>query len=147
MGGVDKSRLSTIACWLEGSAVHPSARFDMSRNAIRFDDVFSGDRPTPVEIMMSSGVACDIAGASVLFFGNVLTVGSWICGIPASPEINRQARVILGLDEETAARLFHPDRISGRRRSEYTRAWAARTIRRLISTGVVDWEATRGDEI
>ena len=113
-------RLESIAEWLESGAPH--------RGAV---DGFSMAR---WQMETTCGTVCCIAGAANQFFGD--------------PDANKlldageMAREVLGLSGSVAIELFTQcESIADW--SQISEAWAARTIRHLISTGDVDWEACR----
>jgi hypothetical protein len=116
---VNKRRLAAIAKWLEAGAPH-------KKGVVGFD-------MTDVLVAKSCGTACCIAGAAQSFFGS-------------TPEIRNAwhaeyACEILDLDTYTADELFCPDDFD--KPGKYKAAHAARVIRKLIATGLVDWESTR----
>lgn len=122
------TRLTTIAEWLEAGAPHR-------------DGVGGFDMRTFLNPLNDCGTTCCIAGAAIQFFGDqsareVLSRGRFVAPT---------ATAILGLSEGSAKSLFFGFAINGDiiDLREVTVAWAARCIRKLIATGVVDWEGTR----
>lgn len=113
-------RLTTIAEWLEAGAP-------------RRDGVDGFDMRAWRDPFASCGTTCCIAGAAVEFFGN-----------GGRDDIAYTAARLLGLEELPWMRLFIPA-FRKARIGDITPAWAARCIRKLIATGEVDWEGTRGE--
>lgn len=142
-------RLTTIAEWLEAGAKHERITFDMN-SGIKLEDADLSDP----ESVSSCGSSCCIAGAAVQFFdpASVLARAKVESVFAVDDDdrnftwgwVSEHGRSLLGLDERTAEMLFCPWRYSGEYETEYSDpAWAARTIRHLIATGEVDWNATR----
>ena len=144
-------RLTKIAEWLEGGAKHVNISFDMTKGLVITEEALSAKDPT------ACGTVCCIAGAAIAFnpgavnkpalFGEHNYYAKDEIGEYTKCEVNwervfRNGMQVLGLTEVQAWKLFTP-----RGLSVYNDpAWAARTIRRLIATGEVDWEAARDEE-
>lgn len=146
---MNKKRLEKLAEWLEGGAKHKRLTFRMDRGYVFETKDFDPDKPT------DCGVACCIAGAAMQFFAPVETAKrvareykdyGWLedqrgLDFDGKSGIGERAAELLNLTPEQAHHLFVPSRLF---LSDYNDpAWAARTIRHLIATGEVDWEATR----
>jgi hypothetical protein len=137
---MNKRRLAAIARWLEAGAPEKKGvtAFDMSMGIVFTD----------------CGTTCCIAGAALSFFGDLEEVRieyhfgghrelNW-------GDISTQACDILGLPEVD---FRSPDSVSHElfytngsfMRPQVTPAWAARVIRKLIKTGVVDWAGCRNE--
>jgi len=119
---MNTKRLKIIAQWLEAGAPHKGdvAGFDMRH----------------VQTEAACGTLCCIAGAAIHFFGTREERTS-VFSDPAGP--------LLGLDQEDADELFCPvgyDTVDDGMDGRYGAAHAARCIRNLITTGVVDWRGT-----
>lgn len=151
-------RLTKLAEWLEGGAKHERIEFDMSKGVmVRTPEDYD---PTDPAHSVCSTVCC-LAGAAVQFFAEP----------EEKSEINSEAMTeddgeavwdhvwpvaqeALGLTEDQAHLLFEPSRYQPDREGGVIfhyrgnlslfndPAWAARTIRHLIETGEVDWDAT-----
>lgn len=148
-------RLTQLAEWLEGGAKHERFEFDMSTGfSFPVTEDFNPD------VVPECGAACCIAGAACQFFGDVETlyrlywedhyVSEFDDGDMAQLDwlpISDEARVLLGLTDAQAEALFvptsSPQHLEKSLRDFNDPAWAARTIRRLIETGEVDWMASR----
>jgi hypothetical protein len=138
-------RLTTLAEWLEAGAKHERIKFDMT-TGITLEPVDDHD----LKNVASCGTSCCIAGAAVQFFSPASLAGvtknldrdddleiTW-------PWVAERAQFLLDLGDDTADMLFQPaDHFGGHLSNYDDPAWAARTIRRLIETGEVDWNATR----
>lgn len=141
-------RLTKLAEWLEAGAKHERITFDMTRGlAFKITEDFDPSKAA------ACATSCCIAGAAVQFFGNVDEL------VAADPlpqphwhrveefawwRVRDEAELLLDLDYTKATSLFEPHCVYGGGLDDYNDpAWAARTIRRLIATGEVDWEATR----
>lgn len=140
-------RLNEIALWLEGGAKHVDANgnqvvFDMEKIWLQ----------TP-----SCGTVCCIAGAALQFYNNARALAKedgygdiFIAtdfGVMSTSTVD-EAAALLGIDEVRARRLFEPHEFSYvDRASEIDASWAARCIRKLITTGEVDWLSTRQGEV
>lgn len=146
------NRLTQLAEWLEGGAKHERFTFDMTTGiAFPVTEEFNPDKVT------DCGVACCIAGAACQFFGDPTTLiqNEWLrkgelhlAGDHFEVDwkkLSTQAMFLLGLTEAQATALFTPNETHRYRmlREFNDPAWAARTIRRLIETGEVDWMASR----
>lgn len=137
--------LDRIACWLEAGGKEDGRVFHMG---VGFWN--SGCRT----VCCVAGAACDFVGAVPREFYMPASrdpdSGIWsdagMIGLDYSwGSIAVKARDLLGLDDITADELFEPD--STDEGKEFTPAWAARCIRKLMATGVVDWDGTRDAEI
>lgn len=142
-------RLTKLAEWLENGAPHENITFDMT-TTIKFK-VFN---PEDEHETARCGTVCCIAGAAVQFFHEDFEHFVW-CGIrrgyvtgDANEDeyswslVSDEAMRLLDLPDGTAKRLFAPS--FGAELIRFSDpAWAARTIRHLIATGEVDWQATR----
>lgn len=151
-------RLTRLAEWLEGGAMHHRINFDMNKG-ISIEEV-----PPTVEELSACGTSCCIAGAAVQFFDE--DFDEWLRGMiaPTDDELEAvagtetevgwysvlvKARRLLELSEKQAESLFEPharhDRFTDRGDLAYYNDpdWAARVIRNLIATGAVDWEGTK----
>jgi hypothetical protein len=113
---MNKRRLAAIARWLEAGAPH-------KKGVIGFD----------MKNVGTCGTTCCIAGAAIQFFGTKEEKF-------AEEQCSDPAWRILDLHWTTANRLFEPPDFDERK---YSTAHAARVIRKLIETGVVDWDGTR----
>lgn len=136
-------RLTKLAEWLEAGAKHERIAFDMLHGIS-----FVGASPHPSTVT-SCNSSCCIAGASVQFFGNVEALAEADESFGARGYqtthidfdlIHGEAAALLDLPWQQSCELFLP----GESLHEFNDpAWAGRTIRHLIATGEVDWEATR----
>lgn len=155
---MNTERLTHLAEWLEGGAKHKGFRFDMSTGLrVIVDEDYNADNPEHNYCTTQ----CCIAGATVQFFGaikgwnvtpdDVLDLGhiNYEAEDPEDALVYEQgwdttfayAKELLELTHEQAEALFLPGHSEGL--SEFNDpAWAARTIRHFIATGVVDWDAT-----
>lgn len=132
---LDLQRLETIALWLEAGAPEhgPVKRFDMA----------AGITAPSTSARATCNTACCIAGAAVQFFEARWAARQPLeAGIMDWRALAARARMALGLSEAQASVLFEPDFAHGGRMDRYSDpAWAARTVRHLMATGVADWEA------
>lgn len=139
-------RLTKIAEWLEGGAVHENLTFDMDSGLVLTEKAWAaGD-------LAACGTSCCIAGAAVAFFSgdedkNILLSGeaSWVGRHHDRREagwyaVRQLAQDLLGLDYGEANKLFTPRIYS---LMAVDAAWAARTVRHLIETGAVEWDYNR----
>lgn len=153
---MNTERLTYLAEWLEGGATHKGFRFDMATGLkMIVDEAYNPDDPEH----NFCETQCCIAGATVQFFGvfdgynltpdDVLEDGFWRDDDPIHTVASEQgwdstfehAQELLDLSYQQATALFLPGEGTGL--SQFNDpAWAARTIRHLIATGVVDWNAT-----
>lgn len=141
---MNKERLTAIAEWLEGGALHSDVNFDMSTGLIPYDRDNAAHN--------GCGTTCCLAGAAVQFFNP-----TWIeerkqfekkhMRYDDSDELSWaavrcEAANLLDLDEDTAICLFSPVSVGpyGDYDSYQNPAWAARVVRNLIATGEVDWK-------
>lgn len=118
-------RLTEIAEWLENGGGR--------RGDIAYFDMTTFGDPS------SCGTACCIAGAAALLYGGI---------DPASlAAVDSIAESVLGLTPAQGGDLFWVDAVNFSEidLEDITLAWAARTIRNLIATGEVDWNATRSE--
>lgn len=152
---MNKQRLEHLAQWLEAGALHERITFDMDEGISFKVDDFDPDRPTDCR------TACCLAGAAVQFFGDEtwlaeamrrqyserdafdkhLTLPFWgpYGQQRGHNNVLSKATELLGLTRAQAKSLFVP----GGWLPDYNDPqWAARTIRHLIATGKVDWDAT-----
>lgn len=157
---MNTERLAQIAEWLEAGGDDRKAQryFDM-RHGLVFYDM----DPYWPEQYIDDEHHCDIAGAAVAMFGDVmdaatscteLSSGGWAADDGC---VIREAARVLDLDIATARALFWPDtwlspysgKIERGVNIEYFNdpSWSAAVIRRLIATGKVDWEAARPDPL
>lgn len=150
---MNTERLAKIAAWLEAGAKHSTMVFNMSSGLV-VTNVSTFDRSKPTECQTS----CCIAGAAVQFFGDMeqmsnsaaLRSGDAETGAKELSwyEVSDQAADLLGLSAGDDRALFVPSLRFGGDLPDYNDpAWAARTIRHLIATGEVDWNATREAEV
>lgn len=151
-------RLTKLAEWLEAGAKHERIHFDMTRGlAFKITEDFDPKKPADCD------TSCCIAGAAVQFFGgdarltrsaesaqertdlgflreDGFTESGWL-------SISNAAADLLDLDGDDfycSEKLFEPQQWFGGELEDFNDpAWAARTIRHLIATGEVDWNATR----
>jgi hypothetical protein len=147
---MNTERLTKLAEWLEAGATHERITFDMQCGVTFNDD---GDGRAFVEgtkDFEDCRTTCCIAGAAVQFFADQETLDALRDDFNAKYEeeltwtnVFEQAADLLGLSYQEAEDLFTPDvSLGGTLKCFSDPAWAARTIRHLISTGEVDWEAT-----
>lgn len=142
--------LERIATWLENGAVE----VDRFGNPIEFNmavGVKSGHE--------DCGTACCIAGAAVQFVNPVMIQGyfenneadfDWE-GMTEMPwsSVQEAAWLYTGLDRQLASQLFEPQYHSNRSYllEDYSDpVLAAKVIRNLIATGIVDWDIDIEDE-
>lgn len=139
-------RLIQLAEWLEAGAKHERIAFDMANGIL-----FLGVPPDPSAVSGCNSSCC-IAGAAVQFFGDVQAVADADAEFGLTTAyidfglIHTEAGSLLGLPWRLSTKLFLPSWYleSGEHLKDFNDpAWAARTIRHLIATGEVDWEATR----
>ncbi len=149
-------RLDYLATWLENGAKHERITFDLEYGISIKSEDFDPDAPTECK------TSCCIAGAAVQFFSEAqelvdlfrqhgpVEYDMWGDADDNSLDwrvIFARGKELLGLTHEQALDLFTPDN-NGVTPTSFNLgfyndpAWAARTIRHLIKTGEVDWEAT-----
>lgn len=144
-----KKRLIQLAEWLEAGAPHERIEFDMS-TGITTVLRKKYDPKAPEQNVCAT--SCCIAGAATQFFATKKSLKELMFGDNVEWDsahvaktnwrpVRRAAMDLLGLDETQADRLFTPDAFWYGYLSEYSDPqWAARTIRNLLKTGVVDWQ-------
>lgn len=159
-------RLDALAKWLEAGAPHDKLVFDMNVGIV-YRVPLDVDEVAPNACKTS----CCIAGAAVQFFGEqqddgkppLWNTASWDidetsgCELFQVPwyDVKQEASSLLfgpePDDEEEYAKykrltraLFNPDTVYDFvRLPDFSDSkWAARTVRRLMETGEVDWRAT-----
>jgi hypothetical protein len=141
-------RLTKLAEWLEGGALHQTIIFDMSKG-VSFTEVIPHDPQASIEC----GTSCCIAGAAVQMFNDLpaLFLGQEERGYLSNygreiewRVVGQEARELLELSVDQAERLFEPHLHHDHTIYYFNDpAWAARVIRHLIATGNVDWNGTR----
>jgi hypothetical protein len=154
---MNTERLAYLATWLEEGAKHELITFDMEYGISIQSEDYDASRHNACK------TSCCIAGAATQFFmpkDNLVELfrkhapqtiqPEWMDNDDKSVDwypVFESGKDLLGLTEEQASALFAPGG-RGTRMSEYLEdyndpAWAGRTIRHLIKTGEVDWEATK----
>jgi hypothetical protein len=146
---VNAARLAQIAAWLEAGGWDGVRGFDM-RASLGFNDM----DPFHPARHITEGHHCAIDGAAVSFFGDLenaatsckeARTGGWFAD---EDYVIRHAARVLELGRDTALALFLPSMskqwngspMRGPDIDDFNDpAWAARVIRKLIATGVVDW--------
>lgn len=133
---MNKHRLTVLADWLERGAPHAHIRFDMRTYIAKFDkngrvlpDCDVNVKPEDV-----CSTACCMAGVLTQTYAphTLVRNGRVILGVP----IWRIAAQVAGLTRTQAYLLFVPPTIPLNR---ITAKEAAKVVRHLVATGVVDW--------
>ena len=152
---MNTERLAVLAEWLEKGAPHERITFDMCRGigfSISLASVYyHALNGNPANACKTS---CCIAGSAVQFFGDVAELVAKLdeyevfCFENNMPfdDVHNAAAELLGLDEDQSYYLFTPHIEETEHPYDslayYDKpAWAARVIRNLIATGIVDWRA------
>jgi hypothetical protein len=137
-------RLVKLAQILEDDAQSGNLPEGIERFSMSFGILFTGES----KVRNECNTVCCIAGLAALTFSKD-KVDQWfdvdvkLLELRSAnwPLIADEAEELLGLSPDQSLALFTP---SGYGAGDYDNpAWAARTIRHLIATGRVDWEATR----
>lgn len=147
---MNKQLLGELAEWLEGGAKHKYVTFGMGVGIL-----VKKTRKDRLKDIRTCKTVCCLAGAAVQFYNEPQKIleraieethpkygkqyGKADRQLPWS-DVSDEAKHVLGLDNLTAATLFFPPAWSDDTgESSITPAWAARVVRHLIATGVVDW--------
>lgn len=135
-------RLAELAEWLEAGAPHKGTIYGFDMRFVYAElDRFIG--PDGVD---RCGAVCCMAGAAIEFFGTSKQVREMHRN--GNPDLDgRRAAKLLGISFcKQADYLFFPDESESSKppisHKKIDAPWAARCVRKLIATGVVDWEGT-----
>lgn len=137
--------LVKLAEWLEAGAPHERITFDMNEGIVITDRKFDPDKD-----IATCNTSCCLAGAAVMLFNKPQALKDHIVDegdfgpFIAWQVVHAEARDVLDLDYEQSRKLFEPSFFFkyDDLQAYNDPAWAARTVRHLIETGVVDWNAT-----
>jgi hypothetical protein len=152
---MNKDRLAKIAEWLEGGAKHKKLIFDM-KSGVRYR--YIGDlEKVDFKKLNACKTVCCIAGAATQFFNDPKQLlkdelerngDSFMDDFEIEwDKIYNHAKELLDLTYGQADALFKPHGYFGGRLDDYSDpAWAARTIRNFIKTGVVKWVRPEDEE-
>lgn len=130
---MNKERLDILATWLEKGAPHNHVKFDM-RWFLLLKDEFDCITLEPEN---ACGSVCCIAGCAAQFFAPEAFRDRSAISHMVPMDIFDIAQHALDLDSDQAMALFMPTYMALELIKPET---AARTIRHLIKTGIVNWK-------